>query len=416
MNGIYIHIPFCKQKCIYCAFYSIAALSKKGVFLDALHNEIDQTLDYLPSRNIDTLYFGGGTPSLLSINEIESVVEHLSRKYKLSPTLEFTFEANPEQLNRTYLKDLQSLGVSRLSIGVQSFDDRCLAFLGRKHSALEAEEAVYMAASAGFEDISIDLIYGIEMRRAGEWESDLQKAVKLPITHLSCYALTKEENTLLWRKIQQKEIPPLDEDQACHEFRQLLTVAREAGFEQYEISNFARKGKISVHNSNYWNQQPYIGLGPSAHSYNGDSRKWNVSNLQQYIDGVAQGDATADSEVLSMDDRYNEYVMVKLRTREGISLPYIEKTFGAEYRSYAEEQLGNLQLTIDNLQLERGGEELGVRSEGLGIRNEELGIRNEEFGVRGGKGGVCFQNEGERVVLTDEGKLFADGIAEGLFR
>lgn len=372
MNGIYLHIPFCRQKCIYCAFYSVALLKYKKNYLDALHAEIDATLDYLPSRKTDTLYMGGGTPTLLSISDIESIVMHLDRKYQLSQSLEFTIEANPEQLTVSYLKDLLSLGINRISIGVQSFNDECLQFLGRKHSADEAQEAICMAANAGFDNISIDLIYGINSRKEGEWESDLRKAIDLPVRHLSCYALTEEENTRLWRKIQRHELPHPDEDLACREFKQLLQLSREGGFEQYEISNFARQNRISIHNNNYWNRQPYLGLGPSAHSFNGISRKWNVSDLFQYIDLIAKGNATSESEELSLNDQYNEYVMVKLRTREGIDMNDIEQLFGQSYRQYAKERISTI---------------------------------NPEH----------IRHIDTRLTLTDDGKLFADGLAETLF-
>ena len=372
MSGIYIHIPFCRRKCLYCAFYSVALLSKKQDYIDALYTEIEGTLDFLPSRHIGTIYFGGGTPSLLSISELEQIVTKLRRHYVLSPDYECTIEANPEQLNKTYLKDLLSIGINRISIGVQSFNDETLRFLGRKHNAEEAEAAVHLAAAAGFDDISIDLIYGISQRQAGEWEADLHKACSLPIRHLSCYALTNEENSLLWRKIKQQQLPEIDEDLANKEFHTLLQIARQNGFEQYEISNFARNGQISRHNSAYWSGEPYLGLGPSAHSFDGQTRKWNVSDIMQYIDDIATGNFSGDSETLTLDNRYNEYVMLGLRTAKGINLAQITELFGEKYRQLAETQL--LQV------------------------NPKHYRRNENS-----------------VVLTDEGKFFADGISETMF-
>lgn len=372
MSGIYIHVPFCRRKCIYCAFYSVALLSRKHDYLDALRCEIEQTPDYLPSREIDTLYLGGGTPTLLSISEIESILTKIRRHYRLNPEGEYSIEANPEQLSKSYLQDLLSLGINRISIGVQSFNDETLRFLGRRHSADEAREAVSCALAAGFDNISIDLIYGIAQRQPGEWEKDVQAAMELPITHLSCYALTKEENTLLWHKIHRHELPDMDEDLANREFHQLLTLSREHGFEQYEISNFARHGMISRHNSAYWERKPYLGLGPSAHSYNGHSRRWNVSDLQQYIDDIASGTFSGESETLSLDDQYNEYVMLGLRTAKGINLTQIAELFGEEYRQHTE---GKLQEVTP----------------------------------------AHYLRNGDTVVLTDEGKFFADGIAEQLF-
>lgn len=372
MSGIYIHVPFCRRKCIYCAFYSVALLSRKQDYLDALRCEIEQTLDYLPSREIDTIYLGGGTPTLLSINEIEGILTKIRRHYTLKPDGEFTIEANPEQLSKTYLKDLLSLGINRISIGVQSFNDDTLHFLGRRHTADEAREAVSCALAAGFDNISIDLIYGIAQRQTGEWEADLHKACSLPIQHLSCYALTKEENTMLWRKIHRHELPDMDEELANREFHQLLQCCRENGFDQYEISNFARNGMISRHNTAYWERQPYLGFGPSAHSFDGHSRKWNVSDLNQYIQDIASGNFSGDSETLSLNDQYNEYVMLGLRTAKGIKLAQITELFGEKYRQLAEAQL--LQVNPEH-----------------------------------------YRSDGDSVVLTDEGKFFADGIAENLF-
>lgn len=372
MSGIYIHVPFCKRKCIYCAFYSVALLSRKQDYLDALRCEIEQTIDYLPSREISTLYIGGGTPTLLSISTIESILTKIRRHYQLNPNGEFTIEANPEQLTKSYLQDLLYLGINRISIGVQSFNDDTLRFLGRRHNAVEAREAVNNARSAGFDNISIDLIYGIAQRQPGEWEADLHSAMKLPISHLSCYALTKEENTLLWRKIHRNELPDMDEELANQEFYQLLKLSREYGFEQYEISNFARHGMVSQHNSAYWERKPYLGLGPSAHSFNGSSRRWNVSDLQQYIDDIAQGTFSGESEELSLNDQYNEYVMLGLRTYKGINLAQINELFGEKYRQLAEKQLQQVNTNH-------------------------------------------YQQNGDTIILTDEGKFFADGIAEALF-
>ena len=372
MSGIYIHIPFCRRKCLYCAFYSVALLSRKQDYIDALYTEIEGTLDFLPSRHIETVYLGGGTPTLLSIRELENILTKIRKHYILAPDHECTIEANPEQLNKTYLKDLLSIGINRISIGVQSFNDETLRFLGRKHNAEEAEAAVHLAAAAGFDNISIDLIYGISQRQAGEWEVDLHKASSLSIQHLSCYALTNEENSLLWRKIKQQQLPGIDEDLANKEFHTLLQIARQNGFEQYEISNFARNGQISRHNSAYWSGEPYLGLGPSAHSFDGKTRKWNVSNLMQYIDDAATGNFSGDSETLSLNDRYNEYIMLGLRTAKGIDLEEIVTKFGQKYRNLAEQQLQQVNPTH-------------------------------------------YLRQGDNISLTDEGKFFADGVSETMF-
>ncbi len=372
MSGIYVHVPFCRRKCLYCAFYSVALLSKKSDYLHALQLDIENNKSYLSDNKIDTIYFGGGTPSLLSAEDIKFIYKLIADNFNFSSDYEWTIEANPEQLTDVYLADLFRLGVNRLSIGVQSFDDDTLHFLGRKHSSEQAFSAVENAVKAGFENVSIDLIYGITQRGKGHWKNDLQKAMALPISHLSAYALTNEENSLLWRKIRKGELPELDDELVRDEFFELLEISRGGGFEQYEISNFARDGKISRHNFNYWQQIPYLGVGPSAHSFNGESRKWNVAQLDTYISALEKGEDPSESESLTIENQYDEYVLLQLRTRNGLKFSQIESQFGKSYSQYALRQIEKL--------------------------NPAHYLHSDDW-----------------LVLTDEGKLFADGIAETLF-
>lgn len=334
MNGIYIHFPFCKQKCVYCNFYSVASEQLKEAYWQAVSREIELTANYLPDNMISTLYFGGGTPSLCNREELDNILQSIRRYYHFAPTLEFTLEANPEQLSPSYLKDIKSLGINRLSIGVQSFNDEILSLLNRRHTGKEAKKAIENAFSAGFENISIDLIYDIAYRSADMWRQDLQTASDYDIQHLSAYSLTVEENTLLARRVRagQRYLP--EDEMTERDYAILIEMTEKAGFEQYEISNFCRNGWISKHNSAYWQSVPYLGIGASAHSFNGASRKWNVAHLQQYIDGITSGQPYEETEILSQNNRYDEYVLLRLRTREGIHLNEISALFGPEKRGF----------------------------------------------------------------------------------
>lgn len=346
MSGIYIHFPFCKKKCLYCNFYSVGRLSEKGRYMDALLKEIQLTRDYLPGREIQTLYFGGGTPSLFDIDELARVVEVLEKEYRFSDQLEFTMEANPEQLTKAYLRGLKSLGINRLSIGVQSFQDQILQLLGRRHDAARALQSVEDAAAIGFSNLSIDLIYGIFARSDGEWEEEVRQAASLPIVHLSAYSLTVEENTLLYRKIKNGTLPPLDEEKAVRDYHLLLQIIENEGFMQYEISNFARDGKISRHNWGYWTQQPYLGLGAAAHSYNLTERKWNVNDIETYINACHNGLTCSEKETLTPSDQFNEYLLLGLRTRKGIDINEISARFGDEKARKVQEHCSKLEASL----------------------------------------------------------------------
>lgn len=328
MAGIYVHIPFCKQKCVYCAFYSVASDRLKEAYWDALCREIELRKSYLPDSCIDTLYFGGGTPSLCSSRELERIINKIHQYYTFNNDFEFTLEANPEQLTKDYLLELKSLGINRLSIGIQSFDDSILHLLNRRHSAEEALRAVETAAAVGFQNISIDLIYDIAFRTAEMWQHDLQVATSLPIQHLSCYSLTVEENTLLARRVREGQPYLPDDADTERDYAILSEMTARNDFQPYEISNFARNGHISRHNSSYWYGEPYLGLGAAAHSFCSPSRQWNVANIQQYINGMNSGKPEVETETLSPQQQYDEFVLLRLRLNEGLRLEELEERFG----------------------------------------------------------------------------------------
>lgn len=373
MSGIYIHIPFCRRKCHYCNFFSLASLKYKERFLGALKEEIFLRKKYLDGKPIESIYLGGGTPSILKIPEIEGILEDLRKYFILAENREITLEANPDDLDAGIFREYLAIGINRLSIGVQSFFDDDLEYLNRIHSGQRAEEAVRQAKDAGFSNISIDLIYGIPTLTAEKWQKNLEKAFSLEVPHISTYSLTVEPKTALDLLLRKKKLPGPGEEQILEHFRILLRMMKEQEFEHYEISNFCKNGFYSRHNSMYWQGGPYLGLGPSAHSYNGTSRQWNISNLVQYIDQINRNEPFFESEELTPVQQYNEYVMVSLRTMWGCDL----NTIG-----------------------ERFGEEAVAHFSRLAARYLTSGELVEKTGI---------------YYLTDEGKLFADGIAADLF-
>lgn len=372
MSGIYIHIPFCKQKCIYCNFFSVANTTRKTEYLQALQKEIALTQDFLPDKEISTLYFGGGTPSLCTASELDMIIQTLIKYHHFNNSLELTLEANPEQLNKEYLHSLKEIGINRLSIGVQSFQDPILKLLKRQHTAEEARQAVLHAAECGFDNISIDLIYDIAYREEAQWREDLQTALSLPISHLSAYSLTVEENTLLAKNIREGTPFLPSEELTERDFNILQSMTSAAHFNQYEISNFAKNGRISRHNFSYWNDTPYLGLGASAHSYNGTLRKWNQANLIHYIKDIQEGRTQYNFEVLNENQKYNEFVLLHLRISEGIKIEEVRNRFGEEKLNYLLKRLANVKL--------------------------------EHYTQRNGS-----------IILTNAGKLFADAVALELF-
>ena len=281
-----------------------------------------------------TVYFGGGTPTLLPVNSLQKILNVIYENYEVDVDAEITIEANPEQCSLEYLTVLRKMGFNRISIGIQSFNDEILQYLGRTHSAQNALDAVENARKAGFDIISVDLIYGIYLRSLQDWKNELKMVFSLPVKHLSAYSLTVEENTLLHKKISQHKTLNINEEQTLEEMKVLMEEAEKNGFEHYEVSNFALKDYRSKHNSNYWNGTPYLGLGAGAHSYSGNTRSWNVANVSQYINAIQNNESCFETETLTPENQYNEYVLLRLRTKEGIDLKHFEEHFGTEKREY----------------------------------------------------------------------------------
>lgn len=387
MAGIYIHVPFCKSKCAYCNFFSLASEKKVIDFVDALKREIIARKDYLHDEKVETIYFGGGTPSLLPIKCVEEILVILHKNFNISSSPEITLEINPDTVEKNQLFQLKKLGVNRMSVGIQSFHDDDLKYLGRRHDSKHALQIIDDLKSVGFEKLTLDLIYGIPTLTEEKWNKNLDIFFDTEISHLSAYALTVEPKTILGQKIEKEILQNVDEETIIRHYETLIERTKENAFEHYEISNFAKEGCRSQHNSIYWNDIKYLGLGPSAHSYDGSSRQWNVANLTQYIDADFDADFDTDydtdydtdsglyfeRELLTRDDKYNEYVMTSLRTSWGCNVKKITTDYGI---SYANHFLKNIKKYLDS--------------------------------------GVMI-NRDDNFILTDKGMLLADGIAAELF-
>ena len=334
MAGIYIHVPFCKTRCAYCDFFSTTLHDMKSRYVDALCQELIMRRNYLHDAPIDTLYFGGGTPSQLSESDFHSIFNQIEKVYGLEACEEITLEANPDDLTDDYVEMLTTLPFNRISMGIQTFHEPTLQLIGRRHTAQEAIEAVRRCQQHGFTNISIDLIYGLPGETLEQWKEDLLMAFSLKVQHISAYHLTYEQGTRLWQMLQRKEICEVDEDTSVELFRILCEEMQKAGYEHYEISNFALPNFRSRHNSAYWHEVPYLGCGPGAHSFDGDSREWNVSSLPKYIEALEQGQRNYEQETLDKDTRYNEFIMTRLRTCEGFSLNDLQQRFGQAYHDY----------------------------------------------------------------------------------
>ncbi len=328
MSGIYIHVPYCKRKCVYCDFYSESSENRIHEFDKLISKEISLRKEFLSSNRIETIYFGGGTPSLLKSQQLTNILSKINDEFSLSPNPEITLEANPDDITRDYLKSLFQAGVNRLSIGVQSFIDGDLEMLGRRHNSNQAVMSVELAAEVGFSNISIDLIYGLPSSNSNKWEANLQKAILLPVNHLSCYHLIYEDNTPLFRDYSKGIVRAIDEDESVEQFRILQSITERTGFLHYEISNFAKEGFFSKHNSSYWKQVPYLGLGPSAHSYNRKIREWNPRSIVEWSKAIDEGIIRIEKEVLSERDKLNEYILTSLRTSWGVSVDELAVRFG----------------------------------------------------------------------------------------
>lgn len=374
MAGIYIHIPFCKQACHYCDFHFSTSLQNKDSFLSALKKEIQLRKNYLKDEVVSTIYFGGGTPSLLSKNELLDLFKILRENFKIDDDAEVTLEANPDDLTDEKLSELIQTPVNRLSIGIQSFYEEDLKLMNRAHNSEEALKAVKLAKEKGFNNITIDLIYGTPTLTHHRWRNNLQIAFALEVDHISAYCLTVEPKTALAKLVKSGAVPNVDEQQSAEQFEIMLEAMHGNDFVQYEISNFCRHGAYSKHNSSYWKKENYLGLGPSAHSFNGISRQWNVSNNALYIRGLDKGELNFEIEELTPGQRYNEYVLTGLRTIWGLDLSKVESEIGIEFK--------------------------------------EQCLKEVEAYIRSG----YVLNEENKLYLTDKGKLIADKIASDLFK
>jgi oxygen-independent coproporphyrinogen-3 oxidase len=373
MAGIYLHIPFCRRACYYCNFHFSTTLRQKDALVESLLQEMQLQQPYLQGQPVHTVYFGGGTPSLLPDADLQRLLEKLHQLFPVSDQAEVTLEANPDDLQPEKLQALKTMGINRLSIGVQSFHETDLRWMNRAHNHQQALQCIPDAQAAGFHNLSIDLIYGGPTLSDEGWAQNVRQAIDLQVPHLSCYALTVEPRTALDHFIRQHKVAPVNPDKAARHFEMLTGWLAAAGYEHYEISNFALPGYRSRHNSSYWQGQPYLGLGPSAHSFNGHSRQWNVANNSSYINAIQQGKVPFERENLTPDMMLNEYIMTALRTSEGCHLYLVEERFGADKR-------------------------------------RRLETASQEY-ILAGK----MVNRNDTLVLTPEGKLFADGIAAALF-
>jgi oxygen-independent coproporphyrinogen III oxidase len=333
MSGIYIHIPFCKKACHYCNFHFSTSLKLKDEMVDAICKEIILRHEYLKDKTLQSIYFGGGTPSLLDQKDMSKIMEHLARYYHWAPDAEITLEANPDDLNKDKIQMLKNQGINRLSIGVQSFFDTDLQWMNRAHHSQEALQSIQLAQDHGIHNITIDLIYGSPTTTMLMWEENVAKALSLKIPHISSYCLTVEDKTALHHHVKTGKSPEPDPEKSNQQFAHLINTLVKAGYDHYEISNFGIPGHHAVHNTNYWKGVPYLGLGPSAHSYDGSSRSWNLAHNQKYIDLIQTGSLSLETEILSQNERYNEYIMTGLRTMWGVSAPKIRE-IGPEYFHY----------------------------------------------------------------------------------
>jgi oxygen-independent coproporphyrinogen III oxidase len=373
MAGIYIHIPFCKQACNYCDFHFSTSMKMKSSFVKALVQEIELRKGDLGNQILSSIYIGGGTPSLLSSSELKSIFEKLKACFTISSDAEITLEANPDDLTFDKIEDLKLSPINRLSIGVQSFRDEDLKFMNRAHSTAEALQSIKMCQEAGFNNLSIDLIYGTPGMTNEAWRANLSTCFRLNVPHVSSYALTVEENTALYHQIAKSKTAPVSEKQSVAQFEILMQEMDKQGYEQYEISNFCKPNSYSRHNSSYWKKDHYLGLGPSAHSFIGNKRLWNVSNNVKYIKSLSENILPIQEEELSVQDQYNEYVMTSLRTIWGCSINYLIENFSDELAHYFKEGVGKYLLSEDVIEID------GV------------------------------------YTLTSKGKFLADGIASDLF-
>ncbi len=372
MAGIYLHIPFCKQSCHYCDFhFSTTFAGYRERLIDAICKEIELQKNFT-SEKIETIYFGGGTPSLLNKLELEKILQKIRDTFDVKSVQEITLEANPDDLNASFVNDLVQVGINRLSIGIQSFHEEDLRYMNRAHNAEQALQCIKIAQQAGISNISIDLIYGFPLLTNEKWKSNLETAIELGVQHISSYSMTVEPGTALSSFINKGKLPSIDDEQSAVQFQYLLKTLLDNGFEHYEISNFCLPSYESKHNSSYWLQKKYVGVGPSAHSYDGKNRFWNISNNMKYLLSIEQGTLPNTLEEIAENTAYNEYVLTRLRTKWGVEEKQIQsysKDIQEQFHSVSKEYIERQLMTFEN------------------------GI----------------------YTLTTEGKLLADGIASDLF-
>ena len=366
MAGIYIHIPFCNKRCTYCDFYTEVAPQFIPNLIIYITKELRIRKDYLQNRVINTIYFGGGTPTVLNRAQFSTIFEVIYSLFNIAEDAEITLEANPDDLSEDYLQSIQKLPFNRISIGIQSFEDTDLTRINRRHSSKQAIESVKNAQKAGFSNISIDLIYGLPFQTIEIWQKQLDIALNLHIQHVSAYGLTYEEGTVMWKQRQAGKLSPIDDNTMNEMYLLLVKKMKEKGFDAYEISNFALPNYHSLHNTNYWKQEPYLGVGPSAHSYNLTSRQWNVASIREYLKALDTNCNYFEFEELTLNDRYNDFVMVSLRTSEGIDLVQLKREFGFELASYC---LRNIKTFIDSKKVSYTDEKLRLTPEGVLISN-----------------------------------------------
>lgn len=372
MSGIYIHIPFCKQACHYCDFHFSTTMGKKEAMVNALVQELMLRNDEFRDEKVETIYFGGGTPSVLELAEINQIIREVYLYYDVINNPEITLEANPDDLSKDKIVELAESPINRLSIGIQSFFEEDLILMNRAHNVVEAENCLQIA-SRYFDNISIDLIYGMPNMSVARWKKNIEKALRFNVPHISSYALTVEPKTALAKYVEQELIIPATDEETQEHFNVLYKILLEAGFDCYEISNFGKPGYFSKNNSAYWQQKKYMGIGPSAHSFDGKRRGWNINNNPKYIKAIENGQLPMETEVLTTKDKYNEYIMTGLRTVWGVSLERIQKEFGGKYEEY-------------------------------------LLLQSEKFRNQG-----LLNLDSDILSTTTKGKFLADGIAADLF-
>ncbi|MFK7984226.1 MAG: radical SAM family heme chaperone HemW [Saprospiraceae bacterium] len=372
MAGLYLHIPFCKQACHYCNFHFSTSLKQKDVMVQAILQELALRSTYIGKEHLETIYFGGGTPSLLSQADLGLIFEKINQLYTIHEKAEITLEANPDDLSKQKLGELKDTPINRLSIGVQSFFEEDLQFMNRAHNAKEAKTCIQNAQALGFNNLTIDLIYGSPTTTNERWKQNIQTVLDFDIPHISCYSLTVEPNTALAHFVKKGKAEPVDEEKAAQQFEILMATLKAAGYEHYEISNFAKPDWHARHNSNYWLGATYLGVGPAAHSFNGTSRQWNIAHNTKYIQAITNNQSTFEKEILSQEQQYNEYILTALRTKWGCNLEKIN-SWGSNFKTHFEKI-------------------------------------SKEYIIQG-----LIQQKNNIFTLTNKGKLLADKIAMELF-